>query len=132
MERFHSALGLALCNTSRFVLEARGLGIFVERSPVLHVRWKINEELYILRNRIHECLVDLQKEGTVSGYQADLNWLPKTTLAFRDTSYDNLPLVLNSIQGIDLSGSVQVDKLSTYKYSLKHGESLTGETKLKT
>ena len=131
MRRFHSALDLMVGNIQRFVLEGKGIGIFVERAPVIHIRWRVNEELNSLRSQIYECLVDLQREGVVSGYRADLNWLPKTTLAFRDTSYDNLALVLNSIRDINFSGSFRVDSLSTYGYSLNDGESRMGDIKLK-
>ena len=99
---------------------------------MIHIRWRVNEKLNSLRSQIYECLVDLQREGIVSGYRTDLNWLPKTTLAFRDTSYDNLPLVLNSIRDINFSGSFRVDNLSTYGYSLNDGESRMGDIKFKT
>ena len=131
MRRFHSALDLMMANIQRFVLEGKGIGIFVERAPVIHIRWKVNEELNSLRSQIYEYLVDLQREGVFSGYRADLNWLPKTTLAFRVTTYDNLPLVLNSIRDINFSGSFRVDNLSTYGYSLNDGESRMGDIKFK-
>lgn len=129
--KFQLALALTLDNCPKFVLRSKGLGIFVEQTPVIHIRWIVNEALNILRSEICECLVDLQIEGVVSGYRVDLDWLPKTTLAFRDTSYDTLQPVLNSIQHISFLESFQVNTLSTYGYSLKDGESRMGDIQFK-
>ena len=122
IKQFHSTLGASLEHTASFFLKGKGLGIFVLGTPVIHIRWTVNDELNALRKQTHLCLLDLQKQGVVSGYRNDPSWLPKTTIAFSDTSYDNLTAVLESINGINFSGSFRVENLSIYEYSLKGGE----------
>ena len=122
IKQFYSTLEASLEHTASFFLKGKGLGIFVLDTPVIHIRWIVNDELNALRKQIHLCLLDLQKRGVVSGYRNDPSWLPKTTIAFSDTSYDNLTAVLESINGINFSGNFHVENLSIYEYSLKGGE----------
>ena len=122
IKQFYSTLRSSLEHTASFFLKGKGLGIIVLDTPVIHIRWIVNDELNALRKQAHLCLLGLQKQGVVSGYRNDPSWLPKTTIAFSDTSYDNLTAVLESINGINFSGSFHVENLSIYEYSLKDGE----------
>ena len=39
-------------------------------------------------------------------------WLPKSTLALKDTSYEQLPLILNDLNLYNFEQSMVVDKLT--------------------
>jgi len=118
-----SGLGKAL----NFSITGRGLGVFVVNTPVVHIRWCIDESFNEFRCHVSACLETAQNEGIISGYSRDLNWVPKTTLAYIDTSYKNLSSILEVIKDIQFGLDMDVVSISLYEYS-----DLEGETRLYT
>jgi len=122
MSSFQNALGLALRDVSKVTIRAIGLGVFVSRTPVIHIRWLLDKELKKFRRKILASLLELQTQGDVAKHAEEVGWLPKTTLAYRDTSYENLSEVITSIKEIQFFGSMIVSHVSLYQYSVRDGE----------
>ena len=94
---FQRSLEVALRNARRFTIWGRGLGVFVSNTPVVHIRWNVDESLNEFSRQISAYLVSAQNQGVISSYSQDLNWVPKTTLGFEDTSYEHLSGIIGSI-----------------------------------
>ena len=94
LDYFQSSLTTALKNIPAFTIIGRGLGIFVAETPVIHIRWNINEKLLQFKHLVSNFLDHSQNERVISNYSIDLNWIPKTTLAYKDTSYKDLSKII--------------------------------------
>ena len=127
IDGFRDLLESGLKKGKKLSITGKGLGVFVANTPVVHIRWSIDEKFTQLSRQVSVCLEVAQNEGLVSGYSIDLNWVPKTTLAYIDTSYEALPRILEVIGGIDFELDMDVVSISLYEYS-----NLEGETKLYT
>ena len=122
IRQFLKDLRFLLIGLEKFILRGNGLGIFVRENPVIHIRWKLNQPLKNLRETILSVLHNSKKNGHVSSYDKDLDWLPKTTLAFKDTSYKSLSETIESINHLNFLGIMEVNSLSLYEYSSIEGE----------
>ena len=131
LDYFQSSLAKVLINIPTFTIIGRGLGIFVAETPVVYIRWHISEKLLHFKHLVSNFLNHSQNEGVISNYSIDLNWIPKTTLAYQDTSYKALSDIISAIFHIDFSSSMDVDSLFTYEYSIKNGEKRLSTLQLK-
>lgn len=104
-----------------FEISGRGLGIFVLETPLVYVRWVLSGELNDLYAMFQGSLKGIWGELETS-YSPEM-WLPKTTLAFRDISYDQLPKVLAELQKFEFAQPMLVQKLSLLAFG-EQGESL--------
>jgi len=122
MPEFSKLLENFLSQRERFVLKTNGIGVFAVKAPVVYLRWSSNKYLINLKCDLENYLLSLKKSKVISSYCADLNWVPKTTLAYNDSSYSNLQIVLESIAESNISGSILVNSMSIYTYSESSGE----------
>tara|TARA_B100000686_G_C16797742_1_gene983632 strand:- start:3009 stop:3575 length:567 start_codon:yes stop_codon:yes gene_type:complete len=120
--QFWDSLCFDIKQVEKFGLKGNGLGIFVRDTPVIHIRWQLNRSLKHLRDHISTVLYDMKKKEIILNYEKDLDWLPKTTLAFHDTSYESLSEVIKSIKDLNFLEIMQVGSLSLYEYSSLKGE----------
>jgi 2'-5' RNA ligase len=102
-----------------FTIMGNGLGVFVGQTPVIHIRWVNNKSLINLRIKFGEAFEKQCQapNGTLSGYRENPDWLPKTTLAYKDSSYENLPDVLKLLQRMPFDSKLEVSQLTLYEYS---------------
>jgi 2'-5' RNA ligase len=108
---------ISLCKKiTRFSLQTKGLGIFLTEKPVIYIRWSNNIELLSLKNQLHELLKRSATKNIVENYSIDLDWLPKTTLAYGDTKYENLSSVIKTIRELDFIESTKISSISIYSY----------------
>lgn len=106
--------------TLPFSIKANRLGVFVQESPVIHIRWVNNKALIQLRQELAEKLIERSNDNpsdSISGYQGNVDWLPKSTLAFKDSSYDTLPEALRILKPLVFDSILEVKKLALYEYS---------------
>ena len=75
----------------KFKLKSPGMGIFANKEPNLYIRWEQSLELLKASSKI-------AKETSKFFYKIKQNsnnsqWVPKTTLAWKDLKYDDLSLI---------------------------------------
>ena len=119
---FKKSLSQFLSTRNKFNLKTNGFGVFVAKSPVIYLRWSIDKDLINLKYDLENFLLNLNKRKIIRNYYSDLNWIPKTTIAYNDSSYDNLQIVLKNIMESDLNGVILLDAISIYSYSEANGE----------
>lgn len=111
--------------TLPFTIKANGLGVFVQESPVIHIRWVNNKALIQLRQALAKELIERSCDNptdSIFAYQANANWIPKTTLAFKDSSYDTLPETLRILKPLVFDSILEVKELALYEYADKQPE----------
>ena len=131
IDNFQRSLEIALNDISEFTIHGRGLGVFVAATPVVHIRWFVDEKFNKFRCQISNCLAGLQNQGVISDYRSDLNWVAKTTLGYEDTRYDKLSEIISSVKGINFKRSMDAENLSLYEYSRMEGQKQLATLKLK-
>lgn len=107
-------------HTAPFHIKANGLGVFIGESPVVHIRWLNNASLLNLRQAFMMKLLEKASEvpySSIAGYQSNIDWLPKTTLAYKDTSLETLSETLKVLSPLPFNCSLEVTKLTLYEYS---------------
>ena len=119
---FKKSLSQFLSTRKKFNLTTNGFGVFVAKTPVIYLRWSIDKDLINLKYDLENFLINLNERKIIRNYYSDLNWIPKTTIAYNDSSYDNLQIVLKNIMESDLNGVILLDAISIYSYSEANGE----------
>ena len=107
-------------NTAPFSIKANGLGVFIRESPVVYIRWVNNTSLFNLRHTFMIKILEQSSESphsSIAGYQSNIDWLPKTTLAYKDTSLETLSETLRVLSSLVFDCSLEVTKLALYEYS---------------
>jgi len=107
---------------SAFSIKGNGLGVFVVDTPVVYIRWSKNNELLHLKTMLKDSLNTAYKHDEVELYNEDVNWLAKTTLAYKDSSYDKLSDILSVCRLSHFKYTMQVTELSIYEYSDEYPE----------
>ncbi len=72
-------------NIKKFSISSPGLGIFANQSPNLHIRWNLNDQIIKIKNKI-----DFKTKNKFINFTQNTkihNWVPKTTLAWKDLNY---------------------------------------------
>jgi hypothetical protein len=87
-------------------IKGNGLGVFVREQPVIHIRWNLSPNIISLQQEIQDHL----------GQNADPNWVAKSSLAYKDSSYENLKLSLELLSGIDFNLTMDVNSIAIYQY----------------
>jgi 2'-5' RNA ligase len=105
-----------------FKLTSIGLGVFIRETPVIHIRWSKNKELNLLQKKLRKFLVSIEKQKLISNYFDDLDWIPKTTLAYKDTNYNNLNELILLVNENNFIRTMNVLSISLYEYSNDLGE----------
>jgi 2'-5' RNA ligase len=119
--------------TASFSITANGLGVFIRESPVVYIRWTNNDSLFNLRQAFMMKLSKQASEthyGPIAGYRFDVDWLPKTTLAYSDTSFDTLTETLRVLSPLIFNYTLEVKKLTLYEYSHGNPEKKLGTVSL--
>jgi len=109
-EKFKHAVYSCLPQCVPINMRTNGLGVFVKKEPVIYIRWFLSRELFDMCKVLKKSLRDVWVKTSESSL--DELWLPKSTLALKDTSYDQLSLVLNELNLYNFEQSMAVDKLT--------------------
>ncbi len=106
--------------TAPFSITANGLGVLICESPVVYIRWINNDSLFNLRQTFMKKLSERTSKtphSSIEGYQSNIDWLPKTTLAYKDISIDTLSETLKVLSPLVFNCTLEVTKLTLYEYS---------------
>ena len=109
-EIFKKAVYSCIPQCQQITIKSNGLGIFVKKSAVIYIRWFLSKELSGLCRLFQKRMINIWSE-TDDTSTKEL-WLPKSTLALKDTSYEQLPSVLDGLTQYDFEQSMVVDKLT--------------------
>ena len=109
-ELFKEAVYSCIPQCTQITIKSNGLGVFVKESPVIYIRWFLSNELNNLSRLFQEKLISIWSETDDSSMRE--LWLPKSTLALKDTSYEQLPSVLDGLTQYNFEQSMVVDKLT--------------------
>lgn len=105
----------------KFKLNSLGFGVFANKYPLLYIRWEQNKKLLKLCNSIDKtCSGNFLKKSKSSEY---LQWVAKTSIAFKDFKYHNLSKILKNLEKIKLLKNTQVQKIEVMKID-KNGETI--------
>jgi len=107
--KFKQAVHSCLAQCMPITIEANGLGIFVEETPVIYIRWFLSSELMDMRMYFQEGLMNVYSESDKTTQEEV--WLPKSTLAINDVTYDQLPLVLNEFKSYKFEQKMLVNRV---------------------
>ncbi len=102
MER---ALDSICSHQNNFDIIGNGLGIFVREQPVLYIRWSIDQKIINLQKSL---LTELR-------LPTDFNWIAKTSLAYKDTSYSKLEQSLTLLMDLEYSSTLVVSSIALYQ-----------------
>ena len=122
LDIFTKAIKKSSLKLKTFSLCAQGLGVFLAETPVIHIRWLNNNSLLKLKSNIADLVNNFLLTGVITKYSNDLNWAPKSTLAFSDTTNEGLSELVKLINNIDFNKCIFVSNISIYKYSLGSDE----------
>ena len=111
--------------TKKFNIESNGLGVFISKLPSIYIRWIINENIYKLRVLSEKTFKNKYKKN-FSG----LNWIPKSTIAFKDLKISQISKSLKKIKHINFNFQMKVEKLSLISYSIRSKEKVENEYRL--
>ena len=105
----------------KFKLNSQGLGIFANKDPLLYIRWEQSKKLMKVYNYIDKISsVNIINKSKNSEY---FQWVAKTSIAFKDFKYQNLPKILNNLNEIKLLKNIEVQKIEVMEIN-KQGEKI--------
>ena len=97
-------------SNSKFTEISRGLGVFITQTPVVHIRWPANGPLKLLRDKCYEDTKNIWEQ--IDFFSETNFWVPKTTIAVKDTSNENLSAVLTAIDDINFTIETAFNEIS--------------------
>ncbi len=111
----------------KFNLRPLGLGIFANDLPLIYLRWEKNKNIY----KLYKSLEKITSKNFLKdkNYSAYLRWIPKTSLAFKDLKYKDLPKILKKINFINSLKNVKVEYIKILQVD-KSGEKIYSSLKL--
>lgn len=111
----------------KFKIFSPGLGIFANEKPNLYIRWDRSEHLLKNSKNITNIVFNLFENIHETSNFCSSKWVPKTTVAWKDLSYDNISSIYNEINFLFKKSYTIVD--SIYFFDLSNN-SLTHKIKL--
>ena len=108
-------------------MRSLGLGIFANDLPLIYLRWEKNKNIY----KLYKSLEKITSKNFLKdkNYSAYLRWIPKTSLAFKDLKYKDLPKILKKINFINSLKNVKVEYIKILQVD-KSGEKIYSSLKL--
>ena len=120
IDALKKAVTSSLENFAPFEIQGNGLGIFVKETPVLYIRWIITKELARLFSYYENALQTVWQ--SISKTTQSGMWTPKSTLAFCDISYKQLPGIIAELEGYDFEQTMTVDGITLLEVVEGEGE----------
>ena len=114
---FQKAVYSCIPQCRKITIRSNGLGIFVKEVPVIYIRWFLSKELSNLCRLFQERMLSIWSR--IDDTSVEGVWLPKSTLALKDTSYEQLPSVLEDLAQFNFQQNMLVDKLTLLEIESK-------------
>ena len=115
-------IALDKIKTEPFHLKTRGLGLFVSDKPLLYVRWQQTKDIINLYKKLDSKLNNffIKKNSNTEYY----NWIPKTTLAFKDLKFKDLKKIERKLRFINIEQNVLIKNIDLMFVDEKKGEKI--------
>ena len=97
----------------KFKLDFRNPAFFLENEIYVVLRWVQNKEIFILKNKIEKMI-----GRKIKNYKKELNFIAKTTIAFKDVKKSNLVKVIDLLKKSKLPNYMLIDNLCLYAFKL--------------
>lgn len=110
-------------NINSFELISNGIGIFILKTPLIYIRWFKNIYLEKIRSEIYD---EILKMGILDNKDiTNINWIPKTTICYKDIKLNHYFLNILKIIRISYKEDMKciINSLAIIKYN-KKGEEL--------
>ena len=108
--------------TRPFYLSTRGLGLFLNKKPLLYIRWQQTEDIFnlykILDKKINFFFIEKNLHTKI------FNWIPKTTLAYKDLKFKDLSKIEKKFKFINIEKKVLIKKIDLMLVDEKKGEKI--------
>ena len=111
----------------KFKIKSLGLGIFANNDPLLYIRWEQNKKLINLYNLINKITKNSFKN--ISDNTKLSNWVPKTTLAYKDFNYQKIESIIEKLKFVNKIFETEIDKIEIMSVD-KEGEKIVSTHKL--
>lgn len=109
-------------DTKPFYLNTRGLGLFFSEKPLLFIRWQQNKDIIdlykVLDKELNLFFIEKNSHTKFS------NWIPKTTLAYKDLKFKDLEKIEKKLRFINQEKKVLIKKIDLMVVDEKKGEKI--------
>ena len=109
-------------DTKPFYLNTRGLGLFFSEKPLLYIRWQQNKDIIdlykVLDKELNLFFIEKNSHTKFS------NWIPKTTLAYKDLKFKDLEKIEKKLRFINQEKKVLIKKIDLMVVDEKKGEKI--------
>jgi hypothetical protein len=109
-------------DTKPFYLNTRGLGLFFSEKPLLYIRWQQNKDIIdlykVLDKELNLFFIEKNSHTKFS------NWIPKTTLAYKDLKFKDLKKIEKKLRFINIEKKVLIKKIDLMVVDEKKGEKI--------
>jgi 2'-5' RNA ligase len=121
------AIKLKMLKLRKFKINSPGTGIFISRKPIIFLRWETNSFIRIYRQLIK---TETKKFFIKKYFYTNDNlWIPRSTIAYKDTSYANLESILNRLNFLFKKHTAEINSILLIDYS-KNKEKILNKIKL--
>mgnify|MGYP001365350793 CR=1 FL=1 len=103
-------------NNKSFKLKFKNISIFFGDTPSHVIRWEHNEEIILLKRKIENILKKLESIKTIKKFKENINFIAKSTIAYKDTNYNNLVPILKTINKSKIPNYCIVDNICLYGF----------------
>ena len=111
----------------KFKIFSPGLGIFANEKPNLYISWERSKHLLKSSNHITNIVFNLFENFHKTSNFCSSKWIPKTTVAWKDLNYEDIPSIYRETNFLFKESSTIVN--SIYFFDLSNN-SLTHKIKL--
>jgi len=106
---------------NKYEIESNGLGIFISKSPVIYIRYKVSEIMLSIRKKMQDQIflwksIDESVDRSL--------WVPKTSIVTNDMKINQLSSVLKSISELNFNHEFKVSKINMIDYEVGRAERL--------
>ena len=121
------AIKLKKLKFRKFKIKSPGAGIFISKKPILFIRWETNSIIKKYKEIIRTDLKNFFIKENI--YTNDDLWIPRSTIAYKDTSYSNLEGIFNRLKFLFKKHTVEASHILLIDYS-KNKEVIIKKIKL--
>ena len=108
-------------------LRSIGLNMILSNEPLIYIKWNLDDDLINFHQDINIVCKEFFKDKSINSSLN--NWLPKTSLAYKDITYTKLPRIMKQLKKFDLYKSVKAENLEIMEIT-QAGEKTINKIKL--
>jgi len=102
----------------RILLKSAGLGLFLNKKPLLYIRYQNRKNFSLLRKNLKNSNLWYSTDRFVK----NKNWIPKTTIAHNDFVYEDISNICDVLSSFKFENSFYSNTYSIIEYNEKDKE----------